>query len=127
MLSRFVAYVRALFVRQPVKLAIVRRYVDANGSYVGELYLDNGNGSYGMIGASLDTLGLYAEHVAFATEPYVLDTANDFLVPMPSNRVRVGALVPEDNDSVRKMIGALPRRRIELMIRNGFIESVVKI
>lgn len=114
----------------PVKLAIVRRYQDANRSYVGELYLydvvqrkhDTVTG-YQMIGVSLDTLPL--EIGTESTTVFALDTGNDFLAPMPPMTLRVGALEPKDNDSVRRMIRRLPRRNMTLIVKNGFIEHVL--
>lgn len=119
-----------LFSRQPVRLAIVRRYTDANGNYVGELYkhdtivrkADTFMG-YHMIGVSLDSL-MY--DFSEDRQPWGLDTRNDFLAPMPTGVVRVGALEPRDNDAVRTEIGRIPRRHIRLEIQNGFIEQTVE-
>jgi hypothetical protein len=122
MLKRLYAFVCSLISPHPVRLAIVRRYADANGNYVGELYLDNGHGLYGMIGASLDSLGLNADGLTpHAGE--MLDTRNDFLAYMPTCTVRVGALDPVDNDKVRRMIAQMPRKNMTLVIQNGFIEQ----
>jgi hypothetical protein len=107
----------------------VRRYQDANGSYVGELYLyetvtrrhDMVTG-YQMIGASLDTLPL---DMVNETTVFALDTGNDFLAPMPPMTVRVGATEPKDNDSVRRMVRKLPRRNMTLIVQNRFIEHVM--
>lgn len=122
-----IQWLRNLFSNKPVRLAIVRRYADANGSYVGELYLEQehkGIRSYNMIGASLDTLPLdwkdAPEWVTFG-----LDTRNDFLVPPTVAMVRVGALDPKDNDRVHKMVAKLPRRNMTLVIQNRFIERVL--
>lgn len=114
----------------PVKLAIVRKYQDANGSYVGELYLydivqrkhDTVTG-YQMIGVSLDTLPL--DLGMEYTTVFALDTGNDFLVPMPPMTVRVGATEPKDNASVQKMVRKLPRRNMTLIVQNRFIERVL--
>lgn len=108
----------SLFKREPICLTIVRRYIDANGSFVGELYMD-GN----MIGMSLDTLPFNLVEAGFAT--WELDTKNDFLAPMPERCVRVGALQPQDNDAVRRLVGNLPPRRIVLTMQNRFIEHVL--
>lgn len=119
-------FIRNLFSRQPIRLAIVRRYQDANGSYVGELYLhetvkrqhDTLEG-YVMIGASLDTLPYDAQEGG----RFSLDTRNDFLVPMLPDVLRVGSLVPQDNDAVRRRVSRMPRRRVRLTIHNRFIEA----
>lgn len=123
MLDRIIDFIRSLFSRRPVRLAIVRRYQDANYNYVGELYMEDGHGLFGMIGASLDSFSMAEGLVHVGIEPHVLDTENDFLAPMPSNRLRVGSLSPDDNDKVRKMIGRLPRKHMTLAVRNGFIEQ----
>src|SRR6202171_449605 len=129
MLGHMVLWLRSLG-QGPVRLAIVRRYQDANGSYVGELYLhetvtrkhDTFDG-YMMIGASLDTLPFDSQT---KTDVFALDTYNDFLEPMPPMTVRVGTLcTPADNESIRKMVRALPRRNMTLTIQNRFIEYVM--
>jgi vacuolar-type H+-ATPase subunit F/Vma7 len=115
---------------EPVNLAIVRRYQDANGAFVGELYLysavqrkfDTVTG-YRMIGVSLDTLPL--DIGKERTTVFALDTGNDFLVPMPPMVLRVGATEPKDNDNIRKMVRKLPRRNMTLIIQNRFIEHVL--
>ena len=131
MIKRLIAWLRlrlrGLFDSSPIRLAIVRRYIDANGSYVGELYIErafNQASAYCMVGVSLDTLPLELESPLHFGMGYVLDTHNDFLVLMPPGVVRVGALTPADNDRVRKMVGKLPRHRITLVIQNRFIEKV---
>jgi hypothetical protein len=129
MLSRLLDFLRSLVYRAPVHLAIVRRYQDANGNYVGELYREqprNGISSYGMVGASLDSFPLGTGSLDLSKTPYVLDVANDFLALMPANRLRVGAMDPKDNDAVRRMIGRLPRRRMTVVIQNRFIEHVLE-
>jgi len=127
MILDFINYILGLFKRKPVRLAIVRKYTDANGSYVGELYIEQeryGVSSYNMIGVSLDTLPLEMGAYSFFAGK-LLDVENDFLAPMPKHTVRVGALIPEDNDKVRKMIAKLPKRRITLLVQNRFIEHVI--
>jgi hypothetical protein len=129
MLTKFYMWLRlrlhGLFAAKPVKLAIVRRYADANGSYVGELYMEGniaGVSAYRMIGVSLDTLPIDAVKL----ETWRLDTLNDFLVPMSPETIRVGAIDPKDNDSVRKMVRKLPRKNMTLIIQNRFIEHVLE-
>src|SRR5258708_567952 len=81
--------------------------------------------NYNMIGMSLDTLPfelLRPTGLTWGT----LDTDNDFLAPMSSYCVRVGALSPQDNDNVRKMVAKLPRRRMTLTVQNRFIEHVLE-
>jgi hypothetical protein len=130
-LRRLVTWLRGLLDSEPVRLAIVRRYADANGSFVGELYLysrivrKHEAGTFAefvMVGASLDTLPFDAQS---ETDVFGLDTRSDFLEPMPPMTVRVGAHEPRDNEAVREMVRALPRRRMTLIIQNRFIERVL--
>jgi hypothetical protein len=128
MVKKILSFIRSLFIHEPVRLAIVRRYADANGSYVGEMYMEgslSGVAAYRMIGMSLDTLPLKAGDMADMTT-WRLDTSNDFLaLPMPPSTIRVGALDPKDNDRVRQMVDKLPRRNMTLVIQNRFIEHVL--
>jgi hypothetical protein len=111
--------------RRAYSLAIVRRYTDANGSFVGELYLLGtfaGVLSYQMIGYSLDTLP-FDTHTP---ESFDLDTKHDFLAAMPVGCVRVGAQHPRDNDAVRKHIAKLAAKgTLALQVQNRFIEHVL--
>lgn len=128
-LSRLLDFLRSLVYRTPVHLAIVRRYQDANGSYVGELYMEyiiHGMSGYRMIGVSLDTFPLDATRLLEGEPYYAIDTDNDFLQPMPPVRIRVGAMDPQDNDRVRRMVGKLPRRHMSFIIQNRFIEHVME-
>ena len=117
-----------LFSRAPVRLAIVRRYQDANGNYIGELYMERehkGISGYDMIGVSLDSMPLGVAGNETMID-WTLDTRNDFLVPLTiGNVVRVGAQEPKDNDNVRRMIARLPRKRMSLIVQNRFIEYVL--
>ena len=125
--NQMVGWLQSLFKVKPVRLAIVRRYEDANGNYVGELYLEQeqkGVFSYRMIGASLDSMPF--EVGTLHGMASWLDTHNDFLAYMPENRIRVGALDPKDNDAVRLMVAKLPKRNMSLTVQNGFIEHVME-
>lgn len=125
----FVRRFAELFDRSPVHLAVVRRYADANGDYVGELYMYGifaGVGSYRMIGCSLDAFPLTLASLSLGDEPKALDLAHDFLAPMAANTFRVGAADPKDNETIRQMIGKIARRRIRLVIQNKFIEHVLE-
>jgi hypothetical protein len=131
MLKRLADFIWGCFKREPVRLAIVRKYVDANGAYVGELYLYDTiaqkNGlyvGYSMIGASLDTLPL--GYTGNMTEGFILDAEHDFLrLPMPPNVVRVGGLTPLDDIRVRRDMYKLRHRPIELIVQNRFIEHIL--
>jgi hypothetical protein len=128
MIERLLGWLRGLFDRSPVHLAIVRRYKDANGHYVGELYMYGtfaGVGSYRMVGCSLDSFPLELGSLSLGDEPGALDLLHDFMAPMQPNTLRVGAPEPKDNDNVRRMIGKLPRRNIRLVLQNKFIEHAL--
>lgn len=78
-----------------------------------------------MIGASLDSFPLELGSLSLGDEPGALDLLHDFLAPMSDNTLRVGAAEPKDNESVRQMIGKLPRRNIRLVIQNRFVEHIL--
>lgn len=124
-LRQLYSFVRGLFKGKTWSMAIVRRYADANGSFVGELYLLGtfaGVLGYSMIGVSLDTLPFNVNEVM----RFDLDVVNDFLVPMPEGCVRVGAQDPRDNDAVRLTVARLAREgRIALQVQNRFVEHVM--
>lgn len=130
LLLRFLGWIDRLVRREPVRLAVVRRYRDANGAFVGELYLHETTyrkhdivTGYTMIGASLDTLPLGLTDVE--TDVFELDTDKDFLSYMPPMTLRVGGLEPKDNDGVRAMVSRMPRRGMTLLVQNRFIEHVM--
>jgi len=129
MLARLCSFVKGLFNHAPVHLAIVRRYRDANGHHVGELYMYGtfaGVGSYRMIGCSLDSFPLDLGSLSLGDEPGALDLLHDFLAPMGANTFRVGACEPKDNEAVRRMIGRIPRKNVRIVIQNRFIEHVLE-
>jgi len=129
MLSRLFNFVRGLFCRSLVHLVVVRRYRDANGHNVGELYMYgivNSKGTFRLVGCSLDSLPLDLTFLSLGGEPGALDLDHDFLAPMPPGRLRVGAAEPADNDAVRRMVGRLPRRRTRVTVQNRFIEHVME-
>lgn len=131
-MSRFmVRFIADLFSREPVKLAIVRKYQDVNGGFIGELYrhdvVKRKNDTfvgYRMIGVSLDTLPVDVVANECELGTWRLDTRNDFLAPMGKNTIRVGALDPKDNDGVRREVGRVSARRVRLVVQNRFIEGV---
>jgi hypothetical protein len=124
MLRQLWAALRRLIDFSPVRLAIVRRYQDANGHNVGELYLElPDKHGYRMVGVSLDSLPLDYT----GGKLWKLDTSRDFLaLPMPRNTVRVGAADPENNDFIRDYVAGLPRWNMSLMVQNRFIEHVLE-
>lgn len=107
---------------QSVELCVVRRYVDMNGRYVGELYLHEPKNVWNMIGASLDNLPLeYAGGVLC----WRLDTRKSFLAPLAARTLRVGGLTPEEDGATRERIQALSKWNMRLIVQNRFVEHVL--
>ena len=128
MLERLGNWLRGLFNHDLVMLTIVRRYQDAQKHNVGELYMYStfaGIGAYRLIGCSLDSFPLDLAALSLLDEPDALDLKWDFLASMGCNRMRVGAALPEDNESVRRMIRRIPRHNIRIVISNRFVEHVM--
>lgn len=126
MLSKVIRFVKRVFDNTPVYLAIVRRYVDANGSHVGELYVRDDAGCYHMVGMSLDTLPLDRHLVAVEDGTVRWDVRNDFLKAMPPRTVRVGAQDPRDDSFVRAQVAKIKPDNVFLSIRNNFVEEVLE-
>lgn len=97
------------------RLTVVRRYVDMNGRYVGELYL---NGT--MIGASLDNLPLEYPGGRF----WFLDTWRSFLKPLTWRTVRVGGTEPANDKTARQKVRWLLPFNIQLKIENRFATEI---
>lgn len=106
----------------PVLLVICRKYLDANGRFVGELYAQQSVGGLTMIGVSLDSLALGATE----GQPDYLDTNNDFLALMPDNVIRVGAMEPLNTLAVRLAVRKMPKKHMRILLQNRFIESVME-
>lgn len=97
-------------------LTIVRRYVDMNGRYVGELYL---NGT--MIGASLDNLPLDYP----GGRLWFLDTWRSFLKPLTWRTVRVGGMKPFEDLGVRaKIRWSVPPFGAKVRVENRFVAEM---
>jgi|ERR1019366_4445098 hypothetical protein len=125
MLTNLYNWLRGLFDHRLVMLTIVRRYRDAQGHNVGELYRYDtfaGVGAYRLIGCSLDSFPLELGSLSIND---TIDLTHDFLAPMDANTLRVGAAVPADNDAVRRMIAYIPRKNIRLSISNRFVEHIM--
>ena len=95
-------------------LTVVRRYVDMNGRYVGELYL---NGT--MIGASLDNLPLEYEG-----RLWFLDTWRSFLSPLTWRTVRIGGTEPANDKAVRRKVRWLMPFSTTLRVENNFATEI---
>lgn len=121
-----ISFLRAIgyFILHPfdaVHLTIVRRYVDAQGHFIGELYEGDGR-TASMIGMSCDNLPLN-----IGTNPQgKLCWSKDFLAPMSDRTVRVGSMEPKDNESVRKHIAMKRFCPIRFTILNRFVEHIME-
>lgn len=98
------------------QLVIVRRYVDMNGRYIGELYL---NGT--MIGASQDNLPL-----EYDGRLWFLDTWRSFLKPLTWRTVRVGGTEPSNDKATRRKVRWLMPFSVKLRVENRFVADIVR-
>lgn len=112
------------FARHPfdvVQLTVVRRYADAQGHYIGELYDDNGR-SARMIGVSCDNLALDSKAAASS----VLRWNEEFTAPMKANTLRVGGQVPEVNAHVWEYVALRRFCTVRIAILNRFVEYILE-
>ena len=121
-----ISFIKALFYLlihpfEPVHFTIVRRYVDAQGNYIGELYEGEGR-SAKMIGMSCDSLAFGSSSAKSGN----LRWGESFLAPMPDNVIRVGGSVPSDNESVHEFVAIRRWCPIRITILNRFVERVME-
>ena len=100
-------------------VTVVRRYADAKGHFIGELYENER-----MIGASCDNWPLDADVKPLPLRPSVC-YRKSFLEPLPANTLRVGALEPENNVSVQEYVAIRRFCRLRVVVLNRFIEFVL--
>jgi hypothetical protein len=105
------------------KLTIVRRYADAQGNYIGELYEGDG-ATARMIGASCDNWPLDADVSPLPMHPRIC-WSKSFLDPLPKNTLRVGAMEPQDNEDVQAYIAARRFAPLRVTVLNRFVEYVL--
>lgn len=113
----------AYFITHPFdtfNVTIVRRYVDAQGHYIGELYQDSR-----MIGASCDNWPLNADTSPIAMHPRVC-WRKSFLDPLPPNTLRVGAFEPYLNGIVQEYVSVRRWLPLRVTVQNRFIETVLE-
>lgn len=114
------------FIRHPfhkIELTIVRRYVDAQGNYIGELYEGQGRQSH-MIGVSCDNFPLDADMSPIEGRVNVC-YSKSFLEPMPASTLRVGAWEPTDNERVQAYVGKRRLNIVHIGVMNRFVEHVM--
>jgi hypothetical protein len=100
-------------------VTIVRRYADAQGHFIGELYQDER-----MIGASCDNWPLNADMETYGVRPS-LCYRKSFLEPLPSNTLRVGAFEPSLNAIVQEYVALRRFLPLRVMVHNRFVEHVM--
>ena len=103
-----------------IYLAVVRRYVDAQKNFIGELY-ENGK----MIGASCDNFPFNADIKPLPGKPR-LCWGQDFLASLPPYTIRIGSFDPKDNDAVRKRMSDRRFCTFRIEFRNAFVEHVLE-
>lgn len=121
MIAKLKALVYALFHRKPVSLTVVRRYLDAQRNFIGELY-ENGK----MIGMSCDSMPFTVPNAMsgrlFASARY----DEEFSRPMPDGILRLGGKGPEDHAEVVKRLSLLQYCRKDITILNRFVEHILE-
>lgn len=123
------SFIKAIlyFIRHPfstLELTIVRRYADAQGHYIGELYKGKDRDAH-MIGASCDNWPLNANTHALLDKPS-LCWRYSFLDPLPGNTLRVGSFDPKDNARVQTYIAMHRFNRVNIVVLNRFVEHVLE-
>jgi hypothetical protein len=104
-------------------VTVVRRYVDAQGHFIGELYEGHSRDAH-MIGASCDNWPLAADVMPLASNPRVC-YAKSFLEPLPPNTLRVGAMEPQDNARVQAYVAVRRWLPLRVTVLNRFVEHVL--
>jgi hypothetical protein len=116
----------AYFICHPfdvVSLTIVRRYVDAQGNYIGELY-EGADRTAHMIGATCDNLPLDADTTPLKGTPR-LCAMYSFLDPLPVNTLRVGAMEPMDHAGLQAYICLRRFNTLKIIVLNRFVEHIM--
>lgn len=102
-------------------LTVVRRYVDAQGNFIGELYEGNDRAAM-MIGASCDNWPLDADARPLPAHSS-LCWKEQFTAPLPNNTLRVGAWDAKDNAKVQEYIAIRRFCVLRVTVLNRFVEK----
>lgn len=124
MISTIKAFLFALAHRRPLQFVVIRRYADAKGHFIGELYVDGK-----MAGMSCDSLplGYGAMPDGVLLELHTrLDCASEFTDPMLPNAIRVGGNTPEETIAARYDMQIRRYCKVQWQICNRFIEHVME-
>ena len=105
-------------------VTVVRRYADAQGNFIGELY-DGHDRAAKMIGASCDNWPLDADTMPLPPSPRIC-WRYSFLEPLPVNTLRVGALEPKDNTAVQAYVAKRRWLPLRVTVHNRFVEHVLE-
>lgn len=108
-----------------VSFVVVRRYVDAQKNFIGELYMTDDDKPGTMIGMSCDNLPFNVGAEAGAVKA-TFCWRKDFLEPMDPSTIRVGSLVPSENDAVRQLVSLRRYCKMRMTIVNRFVEHVLE-
>lgn len=125
MIAIFKAFIHALSHREIEHLTLVRRYVDAQKNFIGELYVGEGRTAK-MIGMSCDNLPFRIGDGVAAVVACVVEFDKDFSVQMPANVIRVGGKGPEDHASVVAYMSLRRYCKRKITILNRFVEHVLE-
>ncbi len=105
-------------------LTVVRRYVDAQGHFIGELYEGTGREAH-MIGASCDNWPLDADTSPLPGFPSVC-WRKSFLDALPKNTLRVGSFEPESNARVQAYVAMRRWLPLRVTVHNRFVEYILE-
>lgn len=128
MFAKIKAMVYSLYHREPVHLTVVRRYVDAQKHFIGELYLGGGLGG----SSSAQMIGMTCDNLPFdiGTKQQLVKCAvcwdKDFTAPLDKNTIRVGGVEPSTNEHVRQEIALRRYCSMRISVLNRFIEHVME-
>lgn len=121
MIARLKALVYALFHPKPIQLTVVRRYLDAQRNFIGELYEDGK-----MIGMSCDSMPFTVPAMMsgrlFTSARY----DEEFSRPMPDGLLRLGGKGPEDHADVVKRLSLIQYCHKDITILNRFVEHILE-
>lgn len=124
MMAVIKALVYTLFHYHNVYLTIVRRYVDAQSNFIGELYMGEGREAK-MIGMTCDSLP-FDMSMGHADIRSCFDFAHDFTDPMGAGVIRVGSLEPANNETVRNIVSLRRYCPLRVTVLNRFVEHVME-
>lgn len=124
-IEKIKAWIYALFHGEPVQLVVVRRYIDAQGRFIGELYMGEGRPAV-QIGMSCDTMPFTAGDDKPPKTLFRLEFNGDFLSPMGPDGLRVGAQAPAENEAVRQIVSLRRYCKLSVRVLNRFIEHIME-